>query len=266
MIWHFFEVWMVLLLAFVVGGGLGAALYSGLDRTALAPVQGRLADSIGDTIDGIKATFGLGPDWRDGVRPPVERPSHRKDPEDRLPPNEEPIEPRAPSWVTEAEYDDDRIARRNWDTDEEWLEDEDYVSEEPVEAGSYAMEGTVGAQPTPPPELAEDVTAKRPVGLAAPRNGVPDNLQRIRGIGKRNEDLLNGLGIYHFGQIAAWTPAEIRWVATYLAFPDRIERDDWVGQATVLASGGNTGFVKSSARRRERRIAARTEDPDENDG
>ena len=64
------------------------------------------------------------------------------------------------------------------------------------------------------------------------------------------------LGIYHFGQIAAWTPAEIRWVAQQLAFPDRIERDDWVGQAIVLAAGGDTGFVKSADRRRARRWEA----------
>jgi hypothetical protein len=77
----------------------------------------------------------------------------------------------------------------------------------------------------------------------------PDDLQRIRGVGRRNEQLLNSLGIFHFGQIAAWTPAEARWVAAFLAFPERIERDDWIGQATILASGGNTGYVKS--RRKE---------------
>src|SRR5262249_22016056 len=94
-----------------------------------------------------------------------------------------------------------------------------------------------------------DLPAMRPAGLPAPRNGVADDLQRIRGIGRRNEELLNSLGIFHFGQIAAWTPAEARWVAAFLAFPERIERDDWIGQATILASGGQTGYVKS--RRKE---------------
>jgi predicted flap endonuclease-1-like 5' DNA nuclease len=94
-----------------------------------------------------------------------------------------------------------------------------------------------------------DLPAMRPAGLPAPRNGVPDDLQRIRGVGRRNEQLLNSLGIFHFGQIAAWTPAEARWVAAFLAFPERIERDDWIGQATILASGGKTGYVKS--RRKE---------------
>jgi hypothetical protein len=93
----------------------------------------------------------------------------------------------------------------------------------------------------------------RPPGIASPRGGVPDNLQRIKGIGKRNERLLNELGVFHFGQIAAWTPAEIEWIGDYLAFPERIARDDWIGQAMLLAMGSETGFQKSSERRRERR-------------
>jgi len=81
----------------------------------------------------------------------------------------------------------------------------------------------------------------------------PNNLTRIKGIGARNEELLNSLGIFHFGQIASWTPAEARWIGQYLAFPERIDRDDWIRQATLLASGVDTGFEKSSDRRRRRR-------------
>ncbi len=33
----------------------------------------------------------------------------------------------------------------------------------------------------------------------------------------------HALGIYHFGQIAAWTPREIAWVADYLALTDEID-------------------------------------------
>src|SRR5438270_676553 len=38
-----------------------------------------------------------------------------------------------------------------------------------------------------------DLPAMRPAGLPGPRNGVTDDLQRIRGIGRRNEQLLNSL-------------------------------------------------------------------------
>ncbi len=53
-----------------------------------------------------------------------------------------------------------------------------------------------------------------------------------------NEKHLHGLGVFHFDQIAAWTRAEIRWVGTYLAFPGRIDREQWVTQAGNLAHGG----------------------------
>lgn len=84
----------------------------------------------------------------------------------------------------------------------------------------------------------------RPVGLDAPHGGTKDNLQRIKGIGKVNEGKLNDLGLYHFSQIRDWTPSEARWVGTFLSFAGRIEREDWIGQARVLASGGETDFAK----------------------
>ena len=52
-----------------------------------------------------------------------------------------------------------------------------------------------------------------------------------------NEQKLNALGIFHFDQIAGWGRPEIRWVGTYLSFPGRIDRENWVSQATKLAAG-----------------------------
>ncbi len=80
-----------------------------------------------------------------------------------------------------------------------------------------------------------NAVGSRPVGLSAPTGGAADDLKKIKGIGKVNEGKLNGLGIYHFSQIRDWTPAEARWVGTFLAFSGRIEREDWIGQATTLA-------------------------------
>ena len=102
--------------------------------------------------------------------------------------------------------------------------------------------------PAPPRARQWDLPTMRPLTLPGPRNGVPDNLQRIRGIGKKNEELLNSLGVYHFGQIAAWTPAEARWIGCHMAFPERIERDDWIGQAIILATGGDPGLTKATGR------------------
>ncbi|MCA1953151.1 MAG: ABC transporter, partial [Hyphomicrobiales bacterium] len=99
----------------------------------------------------------------------------------------------------------------------------------------------------PAPTVRSDPTAiegTRPAGLPAPRGGQADDLKRIRGIGRQNEGRLHGLGIWHFDQIAAWNAEEAAWIGSYLAFPGRIEREDWIGQARVLAAGAETAFSK----------------------
>lgn len=92
---------------------------------------------------------------------------------------------------------------------------------------------------------AADRVGERPPALPGPRAGNADDLRRIRGIGPQNTTRLNALGVYHLDQIAAWTPAEARWVGAYLAFPGRIEREDWIGQARALASGDRDEAAQS---------------------
>lgn len=74
---------------------------------------------------------------------------------------------------------------------------------------------------------------KQPKAMDRPAN--PADLKAISGIGPKLEKVLNGLGIWTFGQIAAWTPEEIAWVDDYLSFKGRIDRDDWTRQAAALA-------------------------------
>ena len=69
----------------------------------------------------------------------------------------------------------------------------------------------------------------------------PDNLKRMKGVGPKFEVVLHELGIYHFDQIAGWGPEEIAWIDANLeGFTGRVVREDWVGQATILAAGGET--------------------------
>jgi predicted flap endonuclease-1-like 5' DNA nuclease len=84
----------------------------------------------------------------------------------------------------------------------------------------------------------------RPLGLAGARGGKPDDLKLIRGIGKQNEERLHNLGVWHFDQIAAWSAENVKWVGSYLAFPGRIDREEWIKQAAVLAKGEMTDFAK----------------------
>jgi len=64
----------------------------------------------------------------------------------------------------------------------------------------------------------------------------PSDLKAISGIGPKLEKVLNGLGIWTYGQIAAWTAQEIAWVEDYLSLAGRIGRDDWAKQAATLAA------------------------------
>lgn len=87
----------------------------------------------------------------------------------------------------------------------------------------------------------DTIPGQRPAGLAAARADKPDDLKLIKGIGPQNEERLHGLGIWHFDQMAAWTAQNVEWVGSYLAFPGRIEREDWVGQAKALARSAEKG-------------------------
>ncbi len=84
---------------------------------------------------------------------------------------------------------------------------------------------------------------EKPAMMDAPREGGPDNLKEIKGIGPKLEKLCHSMGIYHFDQIAAWTDQEIAWVnANLTGFKGRVTRDDWVGQAKILMTGAETEF------------------------
>lgn len=95
-----------------------------------------------------------------------------------------------------------------------------------------------------PVDNEEALPGRRPAALVEAHGGKADDLKLIKGIGRQNEGRLHGLGIWHFDQIAAWTPENVEWVGGYLAFPGRIEREGWVGQAKLLAAGGSTEFAE----------------------
>jgi predicted flap endonuclease-1-like 5' DNA nuclease len=87
----------------------------------------------------------------------------------------------------------------------------------------------------PAPDRVASVPRETPRGLLAERPAQIDRLQAISGIGPVLERVLNELGIYRFGQLARLTPDHIEWLASRIDwFPQRIQREDWVGQARRL--------------------------------
>lgn len=85
----------------------------------------------------------------------------------------------------------------------------------------------------------------KPATLTAAREGGPDNLKEIKGVGPKLEKMLHSMGFFHFDQIANWTAEEEAWVNANLeGFKGRASRDKWVEQAKILAAGGETEFSK----------------------
>lgn len=96
------------------------------------------------------------------------------------------------------------------------------------------------SEPAPAVE-AEEVA---PALLDAPSGGVADDLKQISGVGPVIEGKLNAMGVYHFAQVAEWTSENCAFVDSKLSFKGRIQRENWIEQAKVLAAGGETDFSK----------------------
>jgi len=77
-------------------------------------------------------------------------------------------------------------------------------------------------------------TSPIPTFLKKP-NGKADDLTAIKGIGPKLSATLNDLGVFHYAQIAEWTPEQCEWIDDHLAFKGRVQREAWVEQARNLA-------------------------------
>lgn len=77
------------------------------------------------------------------------------------------------------------------------------------------------------------VKTPKPQFLKAPK-GKADDLTAIKGIGPKLSATLNELGVFHYSQIASWTPENCDWIDDKLAFKGRVQREAWVEQARGL--------------------------------
>jgi len=223
-----------------------------------------LATEIGDTLKRIDGTeVPLRAPWRDLKQPGAATPPKVRD--DMLGPKggiDEPTPGKQPAADTPVS--DEGMTKQETDEKNLGRPDEGSVADAPERAGKDGMKpaGSAAGEPGEGRErmgegtgplsadsgadnaAAENVAEgdeQRPAGMDAPRDGGADDLKRIKGVGPRLEELLHEMGFHHFDQVAAWTPAEIAWVDRNLdGFKGRVIRDDWVGQARILAAGGAT--------------------------
>lgn len=108
-------------------------------------------------------------------------------------------------------------------------------------AGSAAPVADTAATVEPAPPSADIPSPFLP----AP-DGDPDDLRRIKGIGPKLDRMLREMGVFHYSQIAAWTPEQLALVDSQLGtFTGRPERDQWQSQARLLASGDLKAYEKA---------------------
>ena len=89
------------------------------------------------------------------------------------------------------------------------------------------------AQSMPGAEQVVPEGPRKPAAIDKP--DMPDDLKAISGIGPKLEQVLNGLGVWTYAQIAGWGAPEVAWVDDTLGFRGRIDRDGWIAQASALA-------------------------------
>jgi predicted flap endonuclease-1-like 5' DNA nuclease len=88
--------------------------------------------------------------------------------------------------------------------------------------------------PPPPPVRVREGSRNL---LSHPGHGDPDDLTQLKGVPRVLERTLHKVGVFYFWQIAEWSPDDVKYVDAKLnAYRGRIERDDWVSQASELAA------------------------------
>ncbi len=101
--------------------------------------------------------------------------------------------------------------------------------------------------------LAAPLAASPPPATERPGNAADeDKLWWIEGVGKKMTRKLHEVGVWRFSQIAAWTPQQARWIGEHFGEPGRVEGENWIAQAALLANHGETEFSRAA---REGKIA-----------
>ncbi len=125
----------------------------------------------------------------------------------------------------------------------ERLDHADGVAAQPAETTLGVVTASTGA--TGAPHTTSGAVGSRapvvgatPTLLTAPRNGQKDDLSLIWGVAEKLELRMNRMGIWHFDQIANWSPDHVKWFEHEVeGFRGRLDRDKWIEQCKKLATG-----------------------------
>lgn len=119
------------------------------------------------------------------------------------------------------------------------------------------------AAPVPAPPVEEPV-AEVASAAAAPEPVAPatstDNLTLIKGIDNATAESLAAIGIVSFEQIANLLPEEVNQINEKLTADARVQSENWIEQAKILAVGGLTDYAHGT-----QTISASANDNNESD-
>jgi NADH-quinone oxidoreductase subunit E len=124
------------------------------------------------------------------------------------------------------------------------------AAEAPDVTPTIKTETPVKAPVKSKPVKSEPVTSE-PVGAASVKADKPqrqkaaasivetqaDDLKKISGIGPKLEQVLNGMGVRRYADVASWSDKDVKRFDEQLGFGGRIARDGWVEQAKTLMKG-----------------------------
>lgn len=202
-----------------------------------SPAPSRVQDSPAPSGEGDTGSYEFEPPKTEGEAEPV------AEPESGFDEFETPADANQPEPVVETEdgfYEFDAPAANNATSsagDGEFGFDEfDQSGDGAADAGGAARSDLAGLRSVKSESLRGDDVDYSRAGL--------DDLKRIRGIGVLIEKKLNSLGIVSYEQVANWSTADIERISELLDFKGRIERENWIEQARILASGGQTEFSR----------------------
>ncbi len=114
-------------------------------------------------------------------------------------------------------------------------------------ATSAVATGAAAAAAAAAATVAASTTPKATATPTAPPAG-PDDLKKIEGIDEAAEQILNSKGVNKYAQIAGWQAVHVQKVDSLLGTPGRVSKQNWIEQAKVLASGGQTAFSRGDRR------------------
>ena len=120
------------------------------------------------------------------------------------------------------------------ETEQEAETESDAESEAENDADdSEAVAAEAEPEVHPSEAMLAELEGVQPTQIDEPSGG-GDDLTQITGIGPRIAEVLNGLGIWTYAQVAEWQPEHETWIENHLAFKGRVGRENWVGQAKDL--------------------------------